>query len=105
LVQIETALVDQHRQARGGEGLGDRADRELRPGRHRQSGFHVALAIGFEERGFAIVDDGDRKARYLPLRHRLGGEGVQLRRDRRDCRFLHLTRSPGLCDTSCSLIA
>jgi hypothetical protein len=50
LVPIQAPLVHQERQARGGERLGDRADQELRVGRHLQAGFDIAQAIGLEQR-------------------------------------------------------
>jgi hypothetical protein len=46
LLPIKAPLVRQKGQARGGERLRDRADQELRVGRHLQAGFDIAKAIG-----------------------------------------------------------
>ena len=51
LCPVETPLVDQHREARGRERLGDRANCKLGLSCRRQSSFYVALTVGFEKDG------------------------------------------------------
>jgi hypothetical protein len=77
LCPIETSLVGQHREARGRERLGDRANCKLGVGCRRQSSFGVALTVSFENDGLAVVYDRNRNSGHLPFRHGLFGEGVE----------------------------
>ena len=86
LAPVETSLVDQQRQRRGGERLGDRADQKLRLGCRRQPGFNVALAPGLEENRLAVLHDRERDRGHLPLGHRLRRKCIELGREGGDCR-------------------
>jgi hypothetical protein len=78
LLPIKAPLVHQKGQARGGERLRDRADRELSVGGHRQAGFDIAQAISLDERHFPVLHHGNGETRNLPLVHRLGDETFEV---------------------------
>jgi len=86
---VETPLVDQHREARGRERLGDRANCKLGLRCRSQPCFDVALTPGFEKDGLAVLHDGHRNTGHLPLRHRLCGEGVEFPGQAGQGRILH----------------
>ena len=75
---VEPPFVLQERHGGCGEGLGDRADEELRGGRHRQLRLDVALAIGFQQHELAVVHDGKRRAGDLPVGHGAGRNGIDV---------------------------
>jgi hypothetical protein len=55
LFPIEASLVERKGQARGGKGLRDRADHELRVGGHLQAGFDIAQTIGADQRHLPVL--------------------------------------------------
>jgi hypothetical protein len=81
---VKTPLVHQKRQARGGERLRDRADRELRVGGHRQAGFDIAKAVCLDECRLPVQHHRDGKARDFPLVHRFRDESFEVGNEGRD---------------------
>jgi hypothetical protein len=78
LLPVEPALVDQHRQAERREGLGDRAEDELRILRHGQSRLDIAQSISLDPISLAVARDRQRQAGDLPFVHRFADEGVEI---------------------------
>ncbi|GIQ74379.1 hypothetical protein BraRD5C2_28190 [Bradyrhizobium sp. RD5-C2] len=75
---IEPPPIVQQRDRSGGEGFGDRADRELRRRRNRQIRLDIALAVGACEHDLVVLHHGERDARHLPVGHDVGGETIEL---------------------------
>jgi hypothetical protein len=78
LFPIEPPLVDQHRQAQRREGLGDRAEDELRIPGNGQPRLHIAQSISLDPIFLAISRDRQRQAGDLPFLHRFADEGVEI---------------------------
>ena len=69
LEPIEPPLVSQHGKPRGREGLGDRAQEELRAGGDRQGRLHIALAECLHQDRFVMLHDRDGETGDPPLGH------------------------------------
>jgi hypothetical protein len=75
---IEAPLVDQHREAKRREGLGDRAEDELRIHRDGQGRLHVTQSISLDPISLAVSRDSQRETGDLPFLHSFADEGVEI---------------------------
>ena len=75
---IEARFIDQHREAKRREGLGDRAEDELRIHCYGQARLNIAQPISLDPIGFAVARDRERKAGDLPFVHRFADEVVEI---------------------------
>jgi len=65
---IEARFIDEHREAKRREGLGDRAEDELRIHCDGQARLHVAQSISPDPISLAVARDSQRKTGDLPFR-------------------------------------
>ena len=78
LLPIEARLIDQHRKAESGEGLGDRAEDELRIRGDRQVRLYIAQSISFDPVCLVVARDRQRQTGDLPFVHSFADEGVEI---------------------------